>query len=73
MRTAMPTPICAVDGEERAAGIISSKSPSVRNRTTRCSFILIPRTLWACLGGQHQKGYLAQTPAQIESATSSLS
>src|SRR5216683_5564512 len=36
----MPKPICAVDGEESAAGITSSRSPNVRNRITRCNFIL---------------------------------
>src|SRR5258708_20677258 len=69
MRTARPTPICAVDGEERAAGIISSKSPNVSKRTTRCNFIFIPRALWACLGGQHQKGDLPQTLARNVFAT----
>src|SRR6266446_6515316 len=61
MRTARPTPISAADREERAAGIISSKSPNVSKRTTRCNFIFIPRAPWACLGGQHQKGDLPQT------------
>src|SRR5437588_2870721 len=69
MRTEMPTPICAADKEESAAGIISSKSPNVRNRTTRCNFIFIPRALWACLGGQHQKGDLPQTLARNVFAT----
>src|SRR5437588_12438727 len=65
----MPKPICAADGEERATGIISSKSPNVRKRTARCNFIFIPRALWACLGGQHQKGDLPQTPARNVFAT----
>jgi hypothetical protein len=69
IRTETPKPICAADGEESAAGIISSKRPNASKRTTRCNFILIPRALWACLGGQHQKGDLPETPAQIESAT----
>ncbi len=64
MRTAIPTPISAVDGEERAAGIISSKSPNVRNLRTLCNFIFIPRALWACPGGQHQKGYLPNAGAE---------
>src|SRR5260370_29042574 len=69
MRTARPTVMCAVDGEERAAGIISSSSPNVNKRTTRCNFIFIPRALWACLGGQHQKGDLPQTLARNVFAT----
>src|ERR1700677_116324 len=39
MRTEIPIPICAADGEHSTAGITSSKSPKVRKRTARGSLI----------------------------------
>ena len=36
----IPMPICAEEGEESAAGMISSRSPKVNKRTARGSFIV---------------------------------